>query len=160
MFQQSINLYPAGGKEGDLASQAPRHEVLPPQGAFRAGKNGFTQARFAWRDPDNEGLINNTGTGKALGFVLNEGRGVIAPTDSASLFCVPGTSLGVWASVDAWARTLTAATIGQKIFAVLADGTIKTGAEGATIEGAVETNYWAASSAPANSLIKITRYGV
>ena len=37
--------------------------------------------------------------------------------------------------------TGTAATVGQSVFAVLADGTIKTDTAGATVEGAVETDY-------------------
>ena len=72
----------------------------------------------------------------------------------------PGTDLGVFTVGDFWVRTATAATVGQKIFAVLADGTTKTGAAGATISGAVETSYWVASAADAGSIIKMTKQGV
>ena len=37
--------------------------------------------------------------------------------------------------------TRTAATVGQSVFAVLADGSIKTGAAGDDMDGAVETDY-------------------
>lgn len=37
--------------------------------------------------------------------------------------------------------TGTAATVGQSVFAVLTDGTIKTGTAGNTVEGAEETDY-------------------
>lgn len=159
MFQNTVTLYPAAGREGDFASNEPYHNVLPPQGGFRAGKKGVFQARFVWRDSDDESLINNSGSGVPLGFVMNEGRGTLPVNETGSLYCLPGTSLGVLSNVDAWVRTTTVAKAGQKIFAVLADGTIKTGAAGATVDGAVETNFVAASGGAANTLIKMTRFG-
>lgn len=156
-YQQTVTLYPAGGKEGDLASMEPRHAVMPPQDYFRAGKDGIMQARFCWRDADNEGIVNNTGTGAPLGFVLNEGRGTIPAGQNASLYVLPGESVGVWSAVDAWVITSTAAKVGDKILASTKDGSISTGTAGADT---VETGFVAASAGAAKTLIKITRFGV
>ncbi|KCB33763.1 hypothetical protein L541_4882 [Bordetella hinzii CA90 BAL1384] len=57
---------------------------------------------------------------------------------------------------DFWAATKTAATIGQKVFASNTDGTISTGAAGATIAGSTETDWFVASAGSVGSLIKIT----
>lgn len=159
-FQQTVTLYPAPGKEGDLASLNPTAVALPPEGSYKAGASGVYQARWVWVDGTDATLVNNTGTGLPLGFVMNTGKGVLPLGTTGSMLVDPGTDLGVFTVGDFWVRTATAATKGQKIFAVLADGTSKTGAAGATISGAIETPYWVASDADANSIIKMTKQGV
>lgn len=159
-FQQSVTLYPSPGKEGDLASLNPTAVALPPEGSYKAGANGVYQARWVWVDGTDPTLVNNTGTGQPLGWVMNTGKGVIPLGSTGSMLVEPGTDLDVFTVGDFWVRTATAATVGQKIFAVLADGTTKTGAAGATISGAVETSYWVASAADAGSIIKMTKQGV
>ena len=52
-------------------------------------------------------------------------------------------------SVEEIQRTAGAATVGQKIFAKLSDGSVTTGAAGATISGYVETKFVVGSAAAA-----------
>lgn len=159
-FQQSVTLYPSYGKEGSLASMNPTAVALPPEGSYKAGSGGIYQSRFVWADGTDATLVNNTGTGVPLGFVMNTGKGVIPLGSTGSLLLEEGTDVGVFTNGDFWVRTATAATAGQKIFATLADGTIQTAAAGATVSGAVETPYYVASAGDADSLIKMTKLGV
>jgi hypothetical protein len=76
----------------------------------------------------------------------------------ASMNIPVGQPVTLMSAGDFWAKTLTTATVGQKVFAVLADGTIKTGAAGATIAGAIETKWFVGSAAAANELVKITTW--
>lgn len=61
--------------------------------------------------------------------------------ESASNTVPKGFPVSVAVKGDFAVVTGTTATVGQSVFAVLADGTIKTGTAGATVEGAVETDY-------------------
>ena len=57
---------------------------------------------------------------------------------------------------DFWAVAKTVAVIGQKVFAVIADGTIKTGAAGAAVAGAVETDFKVVTAGAIGELIIIS----
>lgn len=59
---------------------------------------------------------------------------------------------------DFFAVTATDATVGQKVFAVSADGTIKTGAAQATVEGAVETDFEVIQAGAAGDVIIISNW--
>ena len=61
--------------------------------------------------------------------------------ESASNTVPKGFPVSVAVKGDFAVVTGTAATVGQSVFAVLADGTIKTDKAGGTVEGAVETDY-------------------
>lgn len=61
--------------------------------------------------------------------------------ESASNTVPKGFPVSVAVKGDFAVITGTAATVGQSVFAVVADGTIKTGTAGETVEGAVETDY-------------------
>lgn len=159
-FQQSVNLYPSPGQEGTQASMNPLVVALPPEGSYKAGTNGVYQSRFAWVDGTDNTLLNNTGTGAPAGFLMNTGKGTIPVGEVGSMFIQAGTDLAVYTKGDFWVKSTTAATVGQKIFAVLADGTIKTGAAGATIAGAVETPWVVTNAADANTLLKMTSWGL
>jgi hypothetical protein len=159
-FQQVVNLYPAPGKEGDLASMNPTAVALPPEGSYKAGAAGVYQARWVWQDSVDATLVNNTGTGLPLGFVMNSGKGVIPVGEAGSMLVQPGTELAVFTLGDFFVRTSTASVKGQKIFAVLADGTTKTDDAGETVAGAVETPFYAMDTADTASVIKMTKQGV
>ncbi|HGG5935697.1 TPA: hypothetical protein ACJI9R_003812, partial [Cronobacter sakazakii] len=111
---------------------------------------------FAWAV---SGVATNTGTGAPSGFVHRDGQAAITEWLGASSNVIQaGREVTLMVAGDFWARTATAATRGQKIFAVLADGTIKTGAAGATISGAVETPFYAGSACDAGELVKISTW--
>lgn len=70
----------------------------------------------------------------------------------------PGREVTLMTAGDFWAKTSTAATRGQKIFASLTTGQIQTGAAGATITGYVETNFFAGSTCDAGERVKISTW--
>ncbi|EOS9062213.1 hypothetical protein ACNM8K_004381 [Escherichia coli] len=56
---------------------------------------------------------------------------------------------------DYWVKTAGAATVGQKIFAKLSDGTITAGDAGASISDYVETKFVVGSAGEAGELIQM-----
>lgn len=59
----------------------------------------------------------------------------------ASMTIPSGSGVSVIVKGYVYVAATAAATVGQKVFAVLADGSIKSGSTGATISGAVETDW-------------------
>ncbi len=153
MFQNHVEIYPARGRAGQPASTNPIIAAAGGQDTFRSGANGAVMARFCWRDATNPILVNNTGTGKPLGFVFNNGTATLERvTDTASMSIRAGMAVTPIVKGDFLAVSTTAVTVGQKVFAVLADGTIKTDAPGATVAGAVETDWCAVESVAAGEV--------
>jgi hypothetical protein len=155
-FQSVINQYPAPGIEGGFASTNPHATYLAGEAALVAGTNGLTIGRFAW---DVNGVASNAGTGAPSGFVHRDGQAVITTwLGDASNVIQSGREVTLMVAGDFWARTSTAATRGQKIFASITTGQIQTGAAGATIAGYAETNFEAGSVAAAGELVKISTW--
>lgn len=155
-FQKAINQYPAPGVEGGFASTNPHATYLAGEAALVAGTGGLTVGRFAW---DVNGKATNAGSGAPSGFVLRDGQASItAWLGEASMLIQPGREVTLVTAGDLWARTSTAATRGQKIFASLTTGQVQTGAAGATISGYVETVFSAGSACDANELVKISTW--
>jgi hypothetical protein len=136
-FQTSIKAQQAPAVEGDFASANPRASVLAGEGAFVAGAAGATVGRFGWADAS--GLVTNVGAGVPSGFIHREMNALMS-------------------AGDFWAKSLTVATVGQKVFASNTDGTVKTGAAGATVAGYTETKWTVGSAGAANDLIKISTW--
>lgn len=114
---------------------------------------------FVWAGTDAEKQVKQSGSGLPVGFVERWHVVPIADlTDEASLIIPAGFAVTVARRGDFWAVSSTAATIGQKVFAVLANGTIKTGAAGATVAGAVETSYVVKTAGDAGDLIMISNW--
>jgi len=158
-FQTKINQQPAPGLPGDFASANPRASVLAGPGALVSGANGLTPGLFGWSDAD--GKVSNTGTGAPTGFVHRE-MGIASITnflDQAGNLIMPGREVTLFNEGDFWARATTVTSIGQKVFAVLATGAVATGEAGATIAGAVETNFRVGSVALVGEVFKITTWG-
>ena len=154
-FQTVINQYSAPAVEGDFASSNPTASVVVGDSALTAGAAGVTVGRFAWATA--AGVVSNVQTsGAPTGFVHREQQAVITTWLGASSMLIPaGLQMALMSAGDYWGRsTTTAATIGQKIFASITDGTICTGAAGATIAGFVETKFVAQSVAAAGELVK------
>lgn len=158
-FQTRINQYLPIGVEGDFASDNPVSTWLAGEGALVAGDDGVTVGRFAWVDEDNL-TASNTGTGVPQGFVSREGQALITDwMGNASMLIPAGMAVDLKTRGDFIVKTTTAATIGQKIFASLTDGTISTGTAGATIAGSVETIFTVGSAGAANEIIKMGTWG-
>lgn len=157
-FQKQVQLQQAPAVAGDFASNNPRAALLVGEGALVAGATGAVVGRFAWAV---NGVVSNAGSGKPQGFIHRENQALITTWLAEASNVVPqGLPLTIHVAGDFWAQTLTNATVGQKVYASLTTGEVKTDAPGATVAGYIETDWQVASAASANELIKITTWGV
>lgn len=136
-FQGQVNILPAIGVPGQHMSTNP---LVSTQKGYRAADT-VTIGGFVWADKDKEGCVKPTGTGRPLGFAVREITNPLGYNESASNTVPKGFPVSVAVKGDFAVITATTATVGQSVFAVLEDGTIKTNATGGKVEGAVETDY-------------------
>lgn len=157
-FQTTVNQQQAPAVEGDFCSANPRASVITGEGDFVAGVGGATVGRFAWADAN--GLVTNAGAGVPTGFIHRDMQALITAWLGAASMLIPeGVAVTLHRSGDFWVKTLTAATVDQKVFASNTDGTIKTGAAAAVIAGYTETAWFVDSAGAINELIKISKRG-
>ena len=78
--------------------------------------------------------------------------------DGGTLTLPEAANLTVVRRGDLYAVASTAANKGQKVFAVLADGSLKTGPAGAAVSGAVETPWTVTEGGAAGELITISNW--
>lgn len=163
-FQTKVNLYPAIGVPGAFASINP---VVSTALGKIAGTD-LTIGGFCWDDTTNVGQVKNTGTGKPLGFVA---RDVIYPINTlasypedeeagdTSNFVPKGYNVNVMVEGDFYVTAPETVTVGMKVFASTTDGTIKAGAAGATVSGAVETDWAFMQAGDEGDIVVISNYG-
>ena len=156
-FQTSVKSDPAFAVEGDFASSNPRSAVVAPGGAFVAGAAGVTVGQFAWIQADGITVLN-TGTGKPNGFVHREQQALITAYLADSSNVIPaGFPVTLMRNGDYYDKaTVAGATLGQKAFAKLADGTMQAAAAGATVGGYIETDFVIANTCLINELAVIS----
>lgn len=100
-------------------------------------------------------VTNSAASGKPLGFVYRV-QDVALPCANGYTLAIPsGQACPVAEKGRFFAKSATAATVGQKVYAVLADGTIKTDATGQTISGAIETDFVVKTAGAIGDLIVI-----
>ena len=126
-----------------------------------ADSDGVTVGLFAWRHPDNKAA--NTATGAVPATPVGIVERVIDfanrdITSDASMIIPEGRTATIGVRGDYWARTSTAATLDQVVFINTTDGTIATGAAGATVAGHVESDWHVESEGAAGDLIKISNW--
>ena len=152
-FQGQVNILPAIGVPGQHMSTNPL--VSTQKGycaadtvtiggfvwAVTVDKNDATVDKNDATVDKNDAFVKSTGTGVPLGFAVREITNPLGYNESASKTVPKGFPVSVAVKGDFAVITETAATVGQSVFAVLADGTIKTGTAGDTVDGAVETDY-------------------
>lgn len=147
-FQGQVNILPAIGVPGQHMSTNP---LVSTQKGYCAADT-VTIGGFVWAETvnnndaaetvnNNDAFVKSTGTGAPLGFAVREITNPLGYNKSASNTVPTGFPVSVAVKGDFAVITGTAATVGQSVFAVLADGSIKTGEKGGTVEGAVETDY-------------------
>lgn len=130
-FQSAVNQYPAPAVAGDFASSNPRASVLAGEGALIAGVNGVTVGRFAWTDSSGFAYSSGSSGNLPRGFVGRDQQALIGLiTNEATMLIRAGLPVTLFNLGDFWAKTNTVATIGQKVYANYADGSISTGATG------------------------------
>lgn len=145
-FQGQVNILPAIGVPGQHMSTNP---LVSTQKGYCAADT-VTIGGFVWAATvnnndatvnNNDAFVKSTGTGAPLGFAVREITNPLGYNQPASNTVPKGFPVSVAVKGDFAVITGTAATVGQSVFAVLADGTIKTGTAGHTVENAVETDY-------------------
>lgn len=138
-FQGQVNILPAIGVPGQHMSTNP---LVSTQKGYCAADT-VTIGGFVWAvtGNENDAFVKSTGKGAPLGFAVREITNPLGYNESASNTVPKGFPVSVAIKGDFAVITRTAATVGQSVFAVNKDGTIKTNAAGSTVEDAVETNY-------------------
>lgn len=153
-FQKTVNTYPGIGIPGAYAAINPIVSTAKGYVASDACNIGG----FVWADTTKAGCVKPTGTDRPLGFAVREITNPLGIDVEASNVVPVGYPVSVEVKGDFFAVTLTPATVGQKVFAVLADGTIKTEAAQANVEGAVETDFEVIQAGSANDVIIISNW--
>lgn len=147
-FQGQVNILPAIGVPGQHMSTNP---LVSTQKGYCAADT-VTIGGFVWAVPvkendaavpvkENDAFVKSTGTDVPLGFAVREITNPLGYNQPASNTVPKGFPVSVAVKGDFAVVTGTTATVGQSVFAVLADGSIKTGEKGGTVEGAIETDY-------------------
>lgn len=141
-FQGQVNILPAIGVPGQHMSTNP---LVSTQKGYCAADTvtigGFVWAVTGEKNDTNDAFVKSTGKGAPLGFAVREITNPLGYNKSASNTVPKGFPVSVAVKGDFAVITTTTATVGQSVFAVLADGTIKTGAADDTGEDAVKTDY-------------------
>ena len=138
-FQGQVNILPAIGVPGQHMSTNP---LVSIQKDYCAADT-VTIGGFVWAVPADEkdAFVKSTGQGAPLGFAVRDITNPLGYNESASNTVPKGFPVSVAVKGDFAVITATTATVGQSVFAVLTDGTIKTNTAGVSVEGAVETDY-------------------
>lgn len=140
-FQRQVNILPAIGVPGQHMSTNP---LVSTQKGYCAADT-VTIGGFVWAVTvdKNDAFVKSTGEGKVapLGFAVREITNPLGYNQPASNTVPKGFPVSVAVKGDFAVITGTDATVGQSVFAVLTDGSIKTGTAGETVEGAIETDY-------------------
>lgn len=136
-FQEQVNILPAIGVPGQHMSTNP---LVSTQKGYCAADT-VTIGGFVWAATEKDAFVKSKGTGAPLGFAVREITNPLGYNESASNTVPKGFPVSVAVKGDFAVVTGTGATVGQSVFAVLTDGSIKTGTAGDTVEGAVETDY-------------------
>lgn len=138
-FQGQVNILPAIGVPGQHMSTNP---LVSTQKGYCAADT-VTIGGFVWATTvnQNDAFVKSTGTGAPLGFAVREITNPLGYNESASNTVPKGFPVSVAVKGDFAVVTGTPATVGQSVFAVLADGSIKTNTEGIDVKDVVETDY-------------------
>lgn len=151
-FQTAINRVPSQGVAGDKATLNP--SVYTVGNPLADGQVNI--GSFVWLSANGAA---NTGTGKPLGFI--ERTMTFYNYDmlsGATMTVVSGSALTVARKGDYYAVSTSVAADGDKVFAMLANGSITTGAAGANVAGAVETDWIVVNGGDAGDLITISSW--
>lgn len=138
-FQGQVNILPDIGVPGQHMSTNP---LVSTQKGYCAADT-VTIGGFVWAATvkNNDAFVKSKGKGAPLGFAVREITNPLGYNESASNTVPTGFPVSVAVKGDFAVITRTTATVGQSVFAVFEDGSIKTGEKDGNVEGAVETDY-------------------
>ena len=155
-LQSSVGLYAPVAVPGQAAT--PDQSVYTPLTFLADADNGVTVGRFVWLNSDGE--ASNTQVASTLPLGLAE-RVIDVPnytvTSEGTMVVPPTMPVTVAVKGDYYVKTLTAATVGQAVFA-MADGTVKTAASGSTVSNGIETSWRVKTAGSANDIILISNW--
>lgn len=138
-FQGQVNILPAIGVPGQHMSTNPL--VSTQKGYCAADTVNIGGFVWAVTEKESDAFVKSTGTGAPLGFAVREITNPLGYNESASNTVPKGFPVSVAVKGDFAVVTGTAATVGQSVFAVLKDGSIKTDEADNSVEDAVKTDY-------------------
>lgn len=141
-FQGQVNILPAIGVPGQHMSTNP---LVSAQKGYCAADT-VTIGGFVWEttveeNDANDAFVKSTGIGAPLGLAVREITNPLGYNQPASNTVPKGFPVSVAVKGDFAVITGTDAKVGQSVFAVLADGSIKTNEAGFAEEDAIETDY-------------------
>lgn len=145
-FQGQVNILPAIGVPGQHMSTNP---LVSTQKSYCAADT-VTIGGFVWAETvdkndatvdKNDAFVKSTGEGKPLGIAVREITNPLGYNQPASNTVPKGFPVSVAVKGDFAVITGTAATVGQSVYAFLADGSIITDSAGINVVGATETDY-------------------
>lgn len=138
-FQGQVNTLPAIGVPGQHMSTNP---LVSAQKGYCAADT-VTIGGFVWAatKDKNSAFVKSTGEGAPLGFAVREITNPLGYNQPDSNTVPQGFPVSVAVKGDFAVITRTEAQVGQRVFAVRADGSIKTGAVDTTKNDVVETDY-------------------
>lgn len=172
-FPTLVNVAQALAIAGDFADRNPRSTVDVGGAGFVADAVGATVGRFAWADFTALTVKNTAVSGAPSGFIAREQQALITTYLAESGNVIPGgqpvtlfNEGGFWVAnanaAGAHANGTGTNTIGEKVYAALADGQIRFGATGGggagNLTGYVETKFYAQSIGAVGELVKITSH--
>lgn len=153
-FQSKVELMPAIGLPGAYAAVNP---IVSTARGYIAKVN-VPVGGFCWEDSTVEGQVNPSGSGAPLGFVVREVAYPMGTEVDAINYVPAGHNVSVQKKGDFFVQAEAAVTKGQKVFASLTTGAVSGGTAGATVEGAVETDFYFVTSADAGEISKISNW--
>lgn len=167
-FQTQVAKAPGIGVPGDKASLNP---IVTTDRNYVAGDGAVKVGCFVWANPLNPVAPDYHGSGvwSALssGAADTQPLGVVMRNLSYFNFDIKsgatqtveeGAALTTVKRGDLYAVSLTASSRGQKVFAVLSSGEVKTGDAEAVIAGAVETPWTVTEGGAAGDVITISSW--
>ena len=160
-FQSSVNIYRGVGQVGQPASTSPIIAAAGGPGAYQVGTAAVNIASFVFRTATGAKTVTNVAPAAdsvPVGFIQNLGQAIITTGESNSMSIAAGVEISPKVGGDFWAKSSTVATEGQKVFASVTDGSIATGAAGATVTGYVETSFYVSQGAAVGDLIIISTW--
>ena len=139
-FQGQVNILPAIGVPGQHMSTNP---LVSTQKGYCAADT-VTIGGFVWAADnvtENDAFVKSTGDGAPLGFAVREITNPLGYNQPASNTVPKGFPVSVAVKGDFAVITGTNSIVGESVFAVLEDGSIKTDTAGVDVDGAIETDY-------------------
>lgn len=165
--QTQVYAIPSQGINGQILNL---ENLLTLSPVARAGTGGVTVGRFVWfttspttgnqaGDTASQNIyVSNAGTGKPSAFAYSVTTGIILSTTANSTMTKEaGDMVECAVSGDFLVSLTTVSTQGQKIFASNTDGTMQSGAAGATIAGYTETAWTVTLGGASGTLIVMSK---